>query len=219
MSRFFHLSRRKHHPWVCSTSCCIHRCICCVRIILSCCYCSCLKQSKSEIRCLQFAHLCCCILFRGEEQVHDHGGSNRGPRSLHWGLDRVLFIFYSNVFLMVCASLGVFITLSWQSNVLRELFSERFLLLFHQTLLLTLLVWLRLVCNAGWQLDRECAEVGAGKMAWEVAWHNKILQLSHFCSENQTPIILEVSTDNKQQTIDSNHFPKVFSHFYVFMAQ
>ena len=46
MSRFSHLSRRKHHPWVCSTSCCIHRCICCVRIILSCCYCSCLKQSN-----------------------------------------------------------------------------------------------------------------------------------------------------------------------------
>ena len=40
---------------------------------------------------------------------------------------------------------------------------------FHQTLLLTLLVGLRLVCNAGWQLDRECAEVGAGKMAGEVA--------------------------------------------------
>ena len=127
MSRFSHLSRRKHHPWVCSTSCCIHRCICCVRIILSCCYCSCLKQSKSEIRCLQFAHLCCCILFGGEEQVHDHGGSNKGTRSLHWGLDRVLFIFYSSVFpVLVCASLGVFITLSWQSNVLQELFFWKF---------------------------------------------------------------------------------------------
>ena len=88
VKRCSYLTRCEHHPWVCSTSGCIHCCICCIRIVLSCSYCSRLNYSWSIIFCYRnkaASHLCCCILFSCEEQVHHHRGSNKAPISYHKG--------------------------------------------------------------------------------------------------------------------------------------